>query len=752
MPPDPHPERNGTWLTPVATRIPAELIEDLNGNRILDDRDLFVLHAVMLNTGRCLWFSGHTESAHYATVSYVFDPTDGRLRRAEFPRGVDLFCCHYAQMADGRILAVGGSEPFHKPDRPNDLSSGSRSICVFDPVTERWTDTHERLHQGRWYPTLVVLSDGRILVFSGRREESGLGSAAGGVADAVELITPPSFRSEVVGIDGTNQVLPIYPGLHVSPAGRVFFTRTNWGLELDIPDGTVAFELTRPTATTPGSPRGRWHTFDAASARARHPRREEGMSVLLPPAREGRILVIGGSIAEGEPAAGIWRPAAQIGGPSRVRRLADPADPLQAEILRTAGAGAPEWTSVGPMARGRTNGHCVLLPDATVLICGGHDGYRWNTPTGAPGTGHGPRTRPSRISELYVPGTGAGSGFRPIAAMTHPRRYHSAALLLADGRVVIAGGADPDGGGEPPPDYSTSTPGVWRGARHGGLPALNRKDYEIYEPRYLHNGPRPSIVDVRKVGGGLGSGKQIRYDEQFRVLTHDAAIIRTVVLVRPGAVTHHTDSEQRYVPLDFTAGADELLVRAPPLAEAHAAPPGYYMLWIVDGNTVDGEPRPRPCMLAPFLQLHGTAPPPRPKESSWCPCIVATVALGSPAAPGVVYLQTLRDELGAATRVGTGFVTLVNGAYYRVSPPLARWLAAHHVARAAVRDVMVRPTIAAVAAADGMTQTVERTGVRTALLVLLLALLGIAGLALLPLWALLAALVGALRGEVDDAV
>ena len=76
-------------------------------------------------------------------------------------------------------------------------------------------------------------------------------------------------------------------------------------------------------------------------------------------------------------------------------------------------------------------------------------------------------------------------------------------------------------------------------------------------------------------------------------VTKKAADIASVVLVRPGAPTHAFDMEQRLVGLSYTVGLGLLNVTAPP--NSNIAPPGYYMLFIV--NTA-GVPS-----VASFVQL-----------------------------------------------------------------------------------------------------------------------------------------------------
>ena len=125
--------------------------------------------------------------------------------------------------------------------------------------------------------------------------------------------------------------------------------------------------------------------------------------------------------------------------------------------------------------------------------------------------------------------------------------YHSTALLLPDGRVLSAGQDD------------------------GDLATFG----EVFSPPYLFQGPRPTISDMPRA---------LRYGDEFEITTPDAADIRRVSLVRPGSVTHSVDFGQRYVTLRFSAAAATLTVRAP--GRAAAAPPGHYMLFLVNGAGV----------------------------------------------------------------------------------------------------------------------------------------------------------------------
>jgi hypothetical protein len=65
--------------------------------------------------------------------------------------------------------------------------------------------------------------------------------------------------------------------------------------------------------------------------------------------------------------------------------------------------------------------------------------------------------------------------------------------------------------------------------------------------------------------------------------TPDEPSIASVALLRPAAITHHTDAGARYIRLAITArGGGQLVARAP--GSTNVAPPGWYMLFVVANN------------------------------------------------------------------------------------------------------------------------------------------------------------------------
>ena len=91
-------------------------------------------------------------------------------------------------------------------------------------------------------------------------------------------------------------------------------------------------------------------------------------------------------------------------------------------------------------------------------------------------------------------------------------------------------------------------------------------------PPYLFKGARPVITQAPS---------QISYGTNFFVATPDGVTITGATFIRTGAVTHFFDQNARFVPATVQLATGGLTVSAP--ANANLAPPGYYMLFIVNG-------------------------------------------------------------------------------------------------------------------------------------------------------------------------
>ena len=207
---------------------------------------------------------------------------------------------------------------------------------------------------------------------------------------------------------------------------------------------------------------------------------------------------------------------------------------------------SPTWIQTPSMAYARSFMNLTMLPDGTALATGGESDKNG-----------GDISKAVYAAELWSPQTKTWS---TMASMHTPREYHGTALLLPDGRVLESG----------------------MGADFGNVP--DQKTAEFYSPPYLFKGARPTITQAPT---------QIQNGTTFFVGTADAANIATVALIRTGAVTHFFDENTRYLPLSFTQTSGGLTVTAP--ANSNLAPPGYYMLFIVNNTGVPS--------IAPIVQV-----------------------------------------------------------------------------------------------------------------------------------------------------
>ncbi len=208
----------------------------------------------------------------------------------------------------------------------------------------------------------------------------------------------------------------------------------------------------------------------------------------------------------------------------------DPSTNNTYEIIdATSLSPAINWSASMPFPDGehRSLGSAVLLPDGTVFVCGGIQ--RTNSPC-----------------TFFNPQTGSWS---PAAALPSIRDYHSVVLLLPSGKVMMAG---------------------W-----------NNTTIEIYSPPYLFRGPRPVISSAPTL---------VHHGQHFVIESREASSIIKVVLVRPMAVTHQTDTEQKVLEMPYThdpTHPNRLTLTAPHGGLPYSlAQQGYYMMFAVNNRGV----------------------------------------------------------------------------------------------------------------------------------------------------------------------
>ncbi|CAI7980197.1 Galactose oxidase [Frankia sp. Hr75.2] len=174
----------------------------------------------------------------------------------------------------------------------------------------------------------------------------------------------------------------------------------------------------------------------------------------------------------------------------------------------------------------------VVLPDDTVLVSGGSTAYR---------------QKDTQTAEIYHPDTNT---FTPAADPLVGRDYHSSYLLMPDGRVAVFGS-------NPLSDEN-----------------FFETQIEIYSPPYMYQGERP-VIQTAPTSVTRGTTIDLGVSQE----------VSKVRLIRPGAYTHVTDTEQRSVALPLVSQANGKVTVSVP-ENGNLLPPDWYMLFVDNGENI----------------------------------------------------------------------------------------------------------------------------------------------------------------------
>ncbi|GAA2684703.1 galactose oxidase early set domain-containing protein [Actinoplanes palleronii] len=568
------------------------------------------IHAALLSTGKVLIIAGsgnnrkNFEAGSFTTV--LWDPAADTF--SLIPTPTDMFCSGHTFLPDGKLLVAGGTKSYEV--LPADIKHAAGVMKLKNESPDHGARIFKQGTRlvgpdGRQYalradvtvpPAMKMQHHGQTMVHAGEAEMWADALAPG---DAGVVTEPTQYK--IVGLTGTDQK-NLYGVADAITREKQEYGGDNTSYEFDprteqyvrtgdltdhrwyptlapLPGGNVlavsgldrfgrmlpgrnevyyarqhrwsaAPKLTRVFPTYPalfltrderlffsgsnagygsatvGRTPGLWdlrtNDFRPVPGLRDATMTETSASVLLPPAQRQRVMIMGGGAVGDSPDSTARTAIADLSARNPVYR-AGPDLPHPTRYLST-----------------------VVLPDDTVLTSGGSAGYRG-------GTYRGKKRSDLLTAQIYDPNR---NEFRTAAAPSVGRDYHSEALLLPDGRVVTMGSD---------PIYD----------RTGRNPGTFEQRIEIYSPPYLFRGGRPAIH-----GGPveLTRGAVVSYG------TADAARIRTVRLLRPSAVTHGTDVDQRSVALPFRLAPGGLMVQIP--RSRGLVPPGWYMLFVADDKNI----------------------------------------------------------------------------------------------------------------------------------------------------------------------
>ncbi|XP_010504696.1 PREDICTED: aldehyde oxidase GLOX-like [Camelina sativa] len=477
-----------------------------NGMVIMFDRTDFGISNVSLPGGICRYDPTDTAVKFDCTAhSVLYDVVSNSYRPLQVQ--TDTWCSSGAVLPNGTLVQTGG------------YNDGERAARMFTPCgyseTCDWMEFPQYLSQRRWYATNQILPDGRIIVVGGRRQFN------------YEIFPRHNSRSRSSRFeflretsDGSNEN-NLYPFIHLLPDGNLFVFANTRSIVFDYKTNRVVKEF-------PEIPGGDPRNYPSSGSSVLFPLDETNDTNV-----QVEIMVCGGS-----PRGGFSRGFVRATSTCGRLRLSDQ---------------NPSW-EMETMPLPRVMGDMLLLPTGDVIIVNG----------AGTGTAGWEKARDLVIQPLiYHP---FDHLFSVMSTPTRPRMYHSSAVLLPDGRVLVGG----------------SNPHVYYNFTNVEYPT--DLSLEAYSPPYLSftSDPiRPKILTSDKV---LGYKRLFNVDFSIpQFLTVDLLSVR---IVAPSFTTHSFAMNQRMVILKLLSVTRDQLtnsyrVSALGPSTAEIAPPGYYMMFLV---------------------------------------------------------------------------------------------------------------------------------------------------------------------------
>ncbi|CAN9245366.1 unnamed protein product [Alternaria alternata] len=456
--------------------------------------------------GKVSLLEKHGTGEPNTTGAYEFDPSIGgdifHAFRELSGIKTDIFCAAGLTMPDraGRQINIGGWSTdslfgvrIYWPD-------GSAGVNG----TNDWQEdvNSVKLQRGRWYPTGMVMANGSMLIVGGQDGSNGPPVPNMEILPTVGPVYEAQYLRDT---DPYN----LYPFLVVLPSGGIFIQYYNEARILDEVSLDTVKILPKAPAAVNDPTGGRTYPY-------------EGTQVLMPQYYPYdaplEVLICGG--AARQPKWGL-----------------DNCVSIEPDVAN------PEWT-LERMPSRRVISCMATLPDGTYLILNGAE-------VGEAGFGLADQSNLNAV--LYDSRKPRHQRMSIMANTTIARMYHSEAVVMDDGRILVSG-SDPQDEGKHPQEHRI----------------------EVFLPPYLLSGAAQPTFELPQ------NDWIWEEDYSFTVTSSSGGPIK-VSLLGSESSTHGSSMGARILFPSVSCSGGACTVKAP--KGPYVAPVGWYRMFVLDGPT-----------------------------------------------------------------------------------------------------------------------------------------------------------------------
>jgi hypothetical protein len=590
--------------------------KDSNGNFIINAKDVYIINEIISKS------------------VMLYDPVEDILIQASPPplqknnsvcnktkdgdyiplKYVDIFCSGHSIMPDGSVFVAGGTEFLVQKEPLESVHHnhfpGLWNTCIFNPDSNTWQNGPDMLH-GRWYPSTLILGDGNIAMMAGHTNNLDIQTI---FINNIERTRHENLDLEILdwktlkwqkqipnAMGSLNLSASIYnsdPNIMVKDESPGYYPRL-----FLLPNGLVFCATYLAHAPLSNN------IYDYNHRMTVGPLDDPNKFNYLwnPIKNEWLKLVtnIGGNWSLDTTA--LMLP---ILPPYNLKTITIMSLPEKKYYLINPLENNPKWIEKTNriISETRIFGNTVVLPDGNIMLVGGVKDW----------------VKRDKDDKIIDSGINQNDGVQEVEfydikkqnwfvgqSLKKVRNYHSNAILLPDGRVLINGSNPHRYAGD------VNNPFYWSEEfKNEKLEYYHELSFELYSPDYLFRGPRPEFtIDKSKITiYNEDAGNKIRLHIKLAESWKIKNIRRDRIgLIRLGSVTHAFNFDQRYVGLKILGDVDIPYIENSNLdleneefdviipSNPNLLPPGYYMLFLVSALSPDPEDLRFPLMGCPSI-------------------------------------------------------------------------------------------------------------------------------------------------------